>query len=92
MIYITPEMLTILKRNMRLSPSTAHKIMRPFCAKCLITRVRFNTIVKTKAGYVVMSQSKGADGKRKRLSKPYKSRGEAVRRLAIIDYLKVHKS
>jgi hypothetical protein len=53
---------------------------------------RLNVIVKTKAGYVVMSESKGVDGKRKRLSKPYKSRGEAVRRLAIIDYLKAHKS
>lgn len=52
---------------------------------------RLNTIVKTKSGYVVMSESKGPDGKRKRLSKPYKTRAEAQRRLNQIDYFKAHK-
>jgi hypothetical protein len=87
MIYFTPKTLEILKRNMFLSPSTAHKIMNPLCIRC-----RMNTIVKTKAGYLVMSESKGPDGKRKRLSKPYKTRGEAVKRLAQIDYFKAHKN
>lgn len=84
MIWITPRALAALKKNMRMSPSTWYKVMHPYS-------IRFNTIVKTKAGYIVMSESKGADGKRKRLSKPYKTRGEAQKRLAQIEYLKAHK-
>lgn len=49
-------------------------------------------IVKTKEGYIVVSESKGTNGKRKRLSKPYKSRGEAAKRLAQIDYFKAQKN
>jgi len=47
-------------------------------------------IVKTKDGYKVVSESKGADGKRKNLGGPYPSRDAAVKRLRAVEYFK-HK-
>lgn len=48
-------------------------------------------IVKTKAGYLVVSETKDASGKRKRLSRVYKTRGEAQKRLNMIEYFKKQK-
>lgn len=45
-------------------------------------------IVKRPNGYVVMSEHKGKDGKRKRLGGPYKSRQSAVKRLRQVEYFK----
>ncbi len=45
-------------------------------------------IVKTAAGYVVKSESKGKDGKRKNLGGPYKTRAAAVKRLGQVEYFK----
>lgn len=47
-------------------------------------------IRKTQKGWVVYSESKGADGKRKRLGGPYQSEAAAKRRLKQVDYFK-HK-
>ncbi len=46
------------------------------------------SVVKTKGGYKVVSESKGADGKRKNLGGPYKTRAEAVKRLQQVEYFK----
>jgi len=45
-------------------------------------------IVKTPKGYVVKSESKGKDGKRKNLGGPYKTRAAATKRLGQIEYFK----
>lgn len=45
-------------------------------------------IVKTSKGYEVKSESKGKDGKRKNLGGPYKTRGEAAKRLGQVEYFK----
>lgn len=47
-------------------------------------------IVKRKDGYHVMSESKGKGGKRKSLGGPYKTRGQAAKRLGQVEYFK-HK-
>lgn len=49
-------------------------------------------IVKRNDGYYVMSESKGKDGQRKKLGGPYKSKGEAVKRLKQVEYFKGGKS
>ena len=45
-------------------------------------------IRKGQKGYTVYSESKGKDGKRKRLGGPYKSKGEAMKRLRQVEYFK----
>jgi len=47
-------------------------------------------IVKRKAGYYVVSESKNKKGKHKNLGGPYKTRSAAVRRLQQVEYFK-HK-
>ena len=47
-------------------------------------------IVKRSDGYHVVSETKGADGKRKNLGGPYKTHKEAVFRLKQVEYFK-HK-
>ncbi len=47
-------------------------------------------IRKTKKGYMVYSEKKGKNGKRKRLGGPYKTRTAAKKRLSQIEYFK-HK-
>jgi len=37
-VYYSKEVLEALKKSFRLSPSTLHKIMNPFCGKCIGTR------------------------------------------------------
>ena len=45
-------------------------------------------IVKRPEGYVVMSEKKGADGKRKRLGGPYQTKSKAQERLRQVEYFK----
>lgn len=45
-------------------------------------------IRKTDSGYIVYSESKGKDGKRKKLGGPYKSRDDAKKRLSQVEYFK----
>jgi hypothetical protein len=45
-------------------------------------------IVKTKEGYKVVSEHKGADGKRKNLGGPYHSKEAAEKRLRAVEYFK----
>lgn len=47
-------------------------------------------IIKERGGYSVYSESKGKDGKRKRLGGPYASKAAAVKRLQQVEYFK-HK-
>jgi hypothetical protein len=47
-------------------------------------------IVKTDRGFEVMSETKGADGKRMRLGGPYSTRAAAEKRLREVEYFK-HK-
>ncbi len=37
-VYFSDKVLETLAYNMRLSPSTAHKIMNPFCGQCIAER------------------------------------------------------
>ena len=48
-------------------------------------------IVKTTKGYKVVSESKGADGKRKNLGGPYKTKAAAEKRLREVEYFKHQK-
>ncbi len=45
-------------------------------------------IRKTAQGYVIYSEKKDRNGKRKRLSRPYQSLTQAKKRLAQIEYFK----
>jgi len=45
-------------------------------------------IRKTKKGYVVYSERKGRDGRRRRLGGPYKTRAAAKRRISQVEYFK----
>lgn len=45
-------------------------------------------IVKTAKGYIVKSESKGKDGKRKNLGGPYATRAAAAKRLGQIEFFK----
>jgi hypothetical protein len=36
--YYSKEVIELMKKNMRLSPSTAHKIMNPYCGQCMLER------------------------------------------------------
>lgn len=47
-----------------------------------------NVIVKTSKGYVVKSEHKGADGKRRKLGGPYATRAKAEKRLQQVEYFK----
>jgi len=49
------------------------------------------TIVKESGGYSVYSESKGKNGKRKRLGGPYATKAAAVKRLQQIEYFKHNK-
>jgi len=49
------------------------------------------TIRKTSSGYVVYSEHKGKQGKKKRLGGPYRSRAAAVKRLRQVEYFKHNK-
>lgn len=49
-------------------------------------------IVKEKGGYSVYSESKGKDGKRKRLGGPYASKATAVKRLRQVEAFKHMKN
>ncbi len=45
-------------------------------------------IQKNSSGYTVLSESKGKDGKRKKLGGPYKTYKEAAKRLGQVEYFK----
>ena len=47
-------------------------------------------IVKRKDGYHVMSETKGANGRRKNLGGPYRTRKEAEKRLKQVEFFKHH--
>ena len=52
MIYYSKESIELLKKEFeRVSPSTWHRIMNPYCGKCLEERGRM--IVENGFGYVV---------------------------------------
>jgi hypothetical protein len=36
--FYDPKMIALLKKQMYLSPSTAHKLANPFCGKCIMER------------------------------------------------------
>lgn len=38
MTYFSKEFLEVLKQNMKMSEETWHKVMNPFCGKCLKER------------------------------------------------------
>ena len=48
-------------------------------------------IEKTSQGYIVYSEKKGKDGKRKRLGGPYKTREQAAERIQEVEYFKHQK-
>lgn len=60
------------------------------CVRLKESHSRKHMIVKTNKGYVVKSESKGSDGKRKNLGGPYATRAAAVKRLGQVEYFK-HK-
>ena len=47
-------------------------------------------IERTAGGWIVKSEHLGRNGKRKNLSKVYKTRGEAEKRLAMVEWFKSH--
>jgi len=56
----------------------------------LLALLGLGIIVRTKEGYFVKSEKRDAKGKRRNLGGPYKSLGEAKKRLEQVEYFK-HK-